>query len=508
MATLLSKQEKVQLEQWIGDGAKSFELMYSIKRDGCNPATFHQLCNNKGPTVTVLYNKNGSVFGGYTSVSWKSCGKYQTDHNAFLFRLRYNGQTKLTKFPLMDGSNSIYDAVGYGPCFGSGYDLLTFSAIANKSGDCFALNGDMLISTFDTRGVQTHEINNGHMNIMELEVFKVSELVESWRSTLEWNHELLETLKDEVQNFVPLKELNISQTKILLVGPVGAGKSSFFNTISSIFRGHVTSQACSGSAEHSLTTKYRMYQVRSAASSKPLPFRLCDTMGLEESQGLDASEISYIIDGNVPDGYQFNPSVPFSQETPGYINNPSVKEDMIHCVAYVLDGSTIDILQEKTLERLKAMQTKINQIGVPQVVLLTKVDKVCRSVEEDLSIVFKSGLISDLVDKVSQVMGLPRGHVLPLKNYERELELDINVNILALLALRQILRCSQDFMFNFLDNPDTNIVISLNRDKKELDVRDQYYYRFIFCFVLVIAVAAAVISNLTDYYSFCFLGGI
>ncbi|KAL3875139.1 hypothetical protein ACJMK2_038067 [Sinanodonta woodiana] len=459
MAKLLSKQEKVQLEQWIGDGAKTFELMYSINRDGCNPVTFHQLCNNKGPTVTVLYNKNGSVFGGYTSVPWKSCGIYQADYNAFLFRLRYNGQTKLTKFPIMASTNAIYDVAGYGPCFGAGNDLLTFTAIANKSGDYFPLNGGMNINnTFHSRGVQVNEINNGHMQVTELEVYKISdgptvELVEPWRSTLEWNQELLETLKDEVQNFVPLEELNISQAKILLIGPVGAGKSSFFNTISSIFRGHVTSQACSGSAEHSLTTKYRMYQVRSAASSKPLPFRLCDTRGLEESQGLDASEISFIIDGNVPDGYQFNPSVPFSRETPGYIKATSVK-DMIHCVAFVLDGSTIDVLQEKTLERLKVMQTKINQIGVPQVVLLTKVDKVCRSVEEDLSIIFKSGLISDLVDKVSQVMGLPRGHVLPLKNYERELELDMSVSILALLALRQILRFSQDSLFNFLDNPD------------------------------------------------------
>ncbi|KAK3577662.1 hypothetical protein CHS0354_000090 [Potamilus streckersoni] len=459
MTDQLSRHEKVQLEQWIEDGVKTFELIYSINRDGCNPTTFHQLCNNKGPTITVLYNTDGSVFGGYTSVPWRSSGAYQIDYNSFLFRLRYNGRRKYTKFPTKGGTNAIYDIGGYGPCFGGGHDLITFTTIANKSDNYFALNGSININyNYDSRGVQAQEINNGRMQITELEVYKVSdgpkeELVEPWRSTPEWNQEFLETLKDEVENFIPLKELNISQAKILLVGPVGAGKSSFFNTISSIFRGYVTSQACSGSAEHSLTTKYRMYQVRSTASSKPLPFRLCDTRGMEEAQGLDASEISFIIDGNVPDGYQFNPSVPFSRETPGYIKTPSVK-DMIHCIAFVLDGSTVDVLQEKTLERMKAMQIKINQIGVPQVILLTKVDKVCSSVEDDPSIIFKTGLISDLVDKVSQVMGLPRGHVLPLKNYERELELDTSVSILSLLALRQILRFSRDFLFNFLDNPD------------------------------------------------------
>ncbi|KAK3577661.1 hypothetical protein CHS0354_000088 [Potamilus streckersoni] len=196
-----------------------------------------------------------------------------------------------------------------------------------------------------------------------------------------------------------------------------------------------------------------MYQVRSSASSKPLPFRLCDTRGLEEAQGLDSHEVSFMIGGNLPDGYQFNPSVPFSMEAPGYIKASSVK-DMIHCIAFVLDGSTFDVLPEKMLEKMKAIQAKMNQSSVPQVVLLTNVDKVCHNVEKDLSFIFKSGLISNLVDKVSQVMGLPRGHVLPIKNYEKELELDININILSLLALRQILRFSQDFLFNFLDNPD------------------------------------------------------
>ena len=47
-----------------------------------------------------------------------------------------------------------------------------------------------------------------------------------------------------------------------------------------------------------------MYQVRRSASGKPLNFRLCDTQGLEESQGIDAHDIAYILDGNVPDGYQ------------------------------------------------------------------------------------------------------------------------------------------------------------------------------------------------------------
>lgn len=66
--------------------------------------------------------------------------------------------------------------------------------------------------------------------------------------------QLLAELKEKVEKYRPLPGLKIPQARILLVGQVGSGKSSFFNTINSIFRGYITSQACSGNAEHSLTT--------------------------------------------------------------------------------------------------------------------------------------------------------------------------------------------------------------------------------------------------------------
>ena len=53
-----------------------------------------------------------------------------------------------------------------------------------------------------------------------------------------------------------------------------------------------------------LCLQFRMYQIRSLNTGKPLRFRLCDTRGLEENQGIDANDISYLLDGNVPDKYQ------------------------------------------------------------------------------------------------------------------------------------------------------------------------------------------------------------
>lgn len=47
----------------------------------------------------------------------------------------------------------------------------------------------------------------------------------------------------------------VCQARVLLLGPVGAGKSSFFNSINSAFRGNMTSQAIAGTADKSVTTQ-------------------------------------------------------------------------------------------------------------------------------------------------------------------------------------------------------------------------------------------------------------
>ena len=84
-------------------------------------------------------------------------------------------------------------------------------------------------------------------------------------------------------------------------------------------------------------------------------------------------------------------------------------------------------------------------------------------VEEDTAQVFKSEAIFEQVNKISQILGIPRSHVLPMKNYEKEVDLNESTNILALLTLRQILRATEDYMFDFLDEqePESDNVTGL-----------------------------------------------
>ncbi|XP_045161344.2 interferon-induced protein 44-like [Mercenaria mercenaria] len=461
MTGKLSDKDMDQLEQWIGTGPKTFTLLYAITRDGCNATTFHQKCDNQGATVTVLYNQQGSVYGGYTSSDWYSTGSYYIDTSAFLYQLRYSNTPTPVKFPYNNNGNSIYKQANYGPTFGGGHDLHTFSGTVNNSGGYFALNGSLYIgNSYNAQGKNTNQINNGNMYVTELEVYKVetgrkqkpANDKKPWRQTRNWNEQFLNEITEDIVAFKPVPGLKVKDARILIVGPVGAGKSSFYNTINSIFRGRITQKACSGSAEQSLTTAYTPYKVK-VKSGSPLNFRLCDTRGLEESQGLDVLECNYLLDGNIPSYYQFNPTTVINPKTPGFKVNPSAN-DVIHCAVFVLDATTLEVMSSKIIEKMKGFQDLMNQKGIPQTILLTKVDKLCKDVQRDVSLVFKSPEVEQHVEKASQLLGLPRANVLPVKNYENEHDLDDNISILALLALRQVLYFAEDFLDHMLDKMD------------------------------------------------------
>lgn len=78
----------------------------------------------------------------------------------------------------------------------------------------------------------------------------------------------------------------------------------------------------------------------------------------------------------------------------------------------------------------------------------TKIDKVCSDVDKDVEEVFYSETMKTSVDKVADVIAIPRSHVFPIKNYEKEGSLQTGISILALRALKQALLFSEDFLEN------------------------------------------------------------
>ena len=85
-------------------------------------------------------------------------------------------------------------------------------------------------------------------------------------------------------------------------------------------------------------------------------------------------------------------------------------------------------------------------------IIMTKVDKVCRDVDEDTSKVFESQPIKDRVNSIAQIFGVPRNHVLLVKNYEKEYTLNTNISILALIALRNLLGVTKHYITESMYN--------------------------------------------------------
>lgn len=118
-SVLLSGAQGSQINSWIGFN-KNWTLCYRRTTHGAGASTFHNLCNNKGPTVTVATLNTGVKIGGYAAVSWTSSGTYIGNSNGFLFSLTNNFKHTCGG---AGGCNYYqYDGASYGPTFGGGHD--------------------------------------------------------------------------------------------------------------------------------------------------------------------------------------------------------------------------------------------------------------------------------------------------------------------------------------------------------------------------------------------------
>lgn len=175
----LDFKQKRAIEGFIGTGPKKFSLLYSFTRDGAAAETFHEKCDNKGPTATVVYDTSGSIYGGYIEESWTTADEdYIEDDKAFLFRLMFGGKIALKKFPVITSEKAFYCDETAGPVFGSGHDLKVFDGTLTQRNRQYTLNGSTSFgSTYDMGGITTEQITNNVKTVHDVEVFSVTGLL-------------------------------------------------------------------------------------------------------------------------------------------------------------------------------------------------------------------------------------------------------------------------------------------------------------------------------------------
>ena len=99
------------IKNWINPSKKiKAELLYRLSEDGDKYSTFHELCDNKGPTLILFHVNDGNIVGIYTPLSWDSISNWKNDIDTFIFNLNKNLKCKK-----LISDQSIYCNSSYGP---------------------------------------------------------------------------------------------------------------------------------------------------------------------------------------------------------------------------------------------------------------------------------------------------------------------------------------------------------------------------------------------------------
>ncbi|KAM8888364.1 interferon-induced protein 44-like [Synchiropus picturatus] len=262
--------------------------------------------------------------------------------------------------------------------------------------------------------------------------------IPQWRE-VEWTEEQREDLMTTVCSYSPSYEF-VTQARVLLLGPVASGKSSFISSVQSVLNGRVTNRAMVGTSPSSFTKKLQSFNLLGPPGDEPTGLVLCDMMGLEsEISRLSLHDILSVIKGHVPEGHKFTQHTAITSETPGYIKKPSLQEK-IHCVAFVVDASQLMTYHKSLSAAFAELREHISDLGVHQVALLTNVDKVCIETAKDTSLVYRSSIIRDTMHRAGTLLGMSTSYIVPVKNYFSELSTSLNTDILLLKAVDHILQ--------------------------------------------------------------------
>jgi hypothetical protein len=156
-------------------GDRKLDLLYRGSRDGFGSSVFHNRCDGRSRTVTIVETAKGFVFGGYTPLAWKSSpGEYAADDSlkSFVFTLKNGHGIAPKRFSLKsDGRTSaIVCSSRYGPIFGSGNDFY----IGNNA-NTGPLSGTNFGDSYanDTGVGSTFLAGESAFTVKEIEVFQV-----------------------------------------------------------------------------------------------------------------------------------------------------------------------------------------------------------------------------------------------------------------------------------------------------------------------------------------------
>ena len=158
------KEYQTILSNWINPYKNiRAELLYRLTRDGSSYQTFHNNCDNKGPTLTLINDDNDHKTGGFTPLSWDSNSEWKKDNDTFLFNL-----SNKKKFPKSNKNNtcSIYCLGTYGPWFDN-YGFEVRHNMKECKFQCYE-------SFVNFKEIIPNENQSKYFSVKEVEVYKIN----------------------------------------------------------------------------------------------------------------------------------------------------------------------------------------------------------------------------------------------------------------------------------------------------------------------------------------------
>ncbi|XP_062264908.1 interferon-induced protein 44-like [Platichthys flesus] len=269
-------------------------------------------------------------------------------------------------------------------------------------------------------------------------------LEQPWREVSEKYKDNLEFVKSYQPQNKQVKHL-----RILLYGPVGAGKSSFINSVDTVLKGRPAGRAATDAiSKSSFTSNYKTFNFRKSPGAT-YSFVFNDIMGLEQDSdsGINVNDLKLALRGHVREGYKFDPDKLLMRGDDGYNSDPTL-EDKVHVLVGVIPADKMSRLSDEMVKKIRKVREAASELRIPQLAIITKVDEACHKVKKDTSNIYKSMYLKEQVEQFQQLLGIPLDCIFLVKNYNDEIESNDKINAAIVCALKQMLLYGEDYLNN------------------------------------------------------------
>jgi hypothetical protein len=142
----------------------SIVILFDSSFNGDSASEFHERCDGKFNTISLIETTSGHRFGGYTSECFESPNEYfdKKDNLSFVFSL-----DKMKIYDVIKGKYAISCDKNYGPYFRDDHICIVDEFFTKESGTCIKGKG------FNT--TKNYELNSGkkYFTIKRLQVFQI-----------------------------------------------------------------------------------------------------------------------------------------------------------------------------------------------------------------------------------------------------------------------------------------------------------------------------------------------